>query len=422
MDMRSIGGAVWRQRMIALLVLGVTAVATLIGLYYAPRTYTAEATISAATRPDAGIAESDLDSLRATLGELANSSDTIERVQESLSVRRTAEQLREGISGEWVQGTILVEVKVQDRNPQIAAEIAELVYTIIAQEDPSNGVFQFSLSDPPEPPEDATSPNLPLVLGVATLVGLALAGAAAVLRDRQRRRITNGAILSDALSAPVLATVAPPRVATSLPALYPGTEAANVFRDLRIALEAQAMGEPVRKLVVAGARHSDVNVWLAANLAIALAQVDRKVLLIDGRIGDGSGRSIEAPPDTPGLFDVLQGEPLENAVSPGPVDRLSVLPPGKAGGVSHERMVESRFAELSKEATQSYDVVVVIAPALSESQDAVVMAVDGSLLLAVTAGRDLVGSLRAHAMALRSVGVRLLGAVLIDRKAPRARG
>ena len=260
------------------------------------------------------------------------------------------------------------------------------------------------------------------MLGVATLLGLVLAAIAAVVRDRLRRRVTNKVALSDALSAPVLATIAPPRDETSLPALYPGTDASNVFRELRLALEAVATDDPVHKIVVTGVVPGDVNVWLGANLAIALAQVDRRVLLIDGRMGDQHGRPIDAAPDTAGLYDVLQNGGLLQAVSQGPVERLAVLPPGDSGGAPTERIVESRFSTITAEAVNQFDVVIVLAPALSEGQDAVVMAVDGSLLLAIPTGKVTVATLREHAMHLRSVGVRLIGSVLLDPRGRRAAG
>lgn len=398
------------------------AVAVTIGLYYAPRSYTASATVSAATRVDATAAESDLESLRATLGELVDSSDVLEDVQNLLPVERSVDQLRREVTGEWVQGTILVKITVEDRNPVVAAEIANAIAMVLPLHDPSSSSFFFTTSDPAEPADSFSSPNLPLVIGVATLLGLVLATIAAVVRDRLRRRVTNRLALSDALSAPVLATIAPPRDETSLPALYPGTDASNVFRELRLALEAVATDDPVHKIVVTGVVPGDVNVWLGANLAIALAQVDRRVLLIDGRMGDQHGRPIEAAPNTPGLFDVLQGERLLQAVSQGPVERLAVLPAGDSGGAPTERMIESRFGTVTAEAVDQFDVVIVLAPALSEGQDAVVMAVDGSLLLAIPSGKVTEATLREHTMHLRSVGVRLIGSVLLDHRGRRATG
>jgi len=422
MDVQTVLGAVWRQRLIAVAVLLVMAVAVTIGLYYAPRSYTSSATVSAATDAESTAAESDLESLRATLGELVDSSDVLEDVQQRLSVVRSLEQLRSAVSGQWVQGTILVEITVTDRNPDVAAEIANSVAEVLPMHDPSSGSFTFTRSDPAEPAESFSSPNLPLVLGVATLLGLILAAIAAVVRDRLRRRVTNKVALAQALSAPVLATIAPPRDETSLPALYPGTDASNVFRELRLALEAVATDDPVHKIVVTGVVPGDVNVWLGANLAIALAQVDRRVLLIDGRMGDQHGRPIDAAPDSAGLYDVLQNGGLLQAVSQGPVERLAVLPAGDSGGAPTERIVESRFGTITAEAVDKFDVVIVLAPALSEGQDAVVMAVDGSLLLAIPSGKVTVATLREHAMHLRSVGVRLIGSVLLDPRGRRASG
>ncbi len=421
MDVQTVLGAVWRQRLIAAAVMIAMAVAVIVGLHYAPRSYTSTATVSASTKADSTAAESDLESLRATLGELVDSRDLLEDVQDSLSVVRSVDELQRAVSGKWLQGTILVEITVQDRNPQVAAEIAKSVAEELGAHDPS-GSFLFAISDAAEPAESFSSPNLPLVFGVATLLGLILAAIAAVVRDRLRRRVTSKAALAEALSAPVLATIAPPRDETSLPALYPGTDASNVFRKLRLALEAVATDDPVHKIVVTGVVPGDVNVWLGANLAIALAQVDRRVLLIDGRMGEQRGRPIDAMPDSAGLFDVLQHGGLLQAVSQGPVERLAVLPAGDSGGAPTERMVESRFGTITAEAVDRFDVVIVIAPALSEGQDAVVMAVDGSLLLAIPTAKVTASSLREHAMHLRSVGVRLIGSVLLDPRGQRATG
>jgi Mrp family chromosome partitioning ATPase len=206
-----------------------------------------------------------------------------------------------------------------------------------------------------------------------------------------------------------------PREETSLPAIYEGTEAAAAFRGLRHALEAAASSQPVRKIVVTGVRPDDANVWLGANLAIALAHSGSRVLLVDGRLGDRHGRPMAAEPDTPGLYDVLQGVHLARAISPGPVERLAVLPAGNAGGAPVERIMERRFSTLTAEATDLFDIVVVLAPALSVGSDAVVMAVDGAVLLGVRSGSVSAAELREHSMHMRSTGLQLLGSVLFTR-------
>ena len=208
----------------------------------------------------------------------------------------------------------------------------------------------------------------------------------------------------------------PPRC----PRSTPGTSAADVFRHLRIALEAEASTNPVNKVVVTGVTCGDVNVWLGANLAISLANVGRRVLLVDGRIGEPARPPDRRPSPAPWVCTTSSPErDLDSALSPGPVELLTVLPSGNWGGAPTETLIETRFSDAMAEATERFDVVVVLAPPLDVCDDARVMAAGGSLLLAVPEGGVSPAQLRAHADNIRSVGVRLLGIVLVGRRAER---
>ncbi|WP_085872440.1 MULTISPECIES: Wzz/FepE/Etk N-terminal domain-containing protein [unclassified Nocardioides] len=418
MELKDVGRAVWRHRVLAIAIVLTTAVAVATGLYLSPKTYTASATVSAAASDETASAE-DLNALRGTLGELSNSQDVLEGVASQLSEPRSTDQLRREISGRWVEGTILVQITVSDEDPDMAAEIANTVAEVLPLHDPSNGSFLFTTSNPAAPATTFSSPNLLLGIGVGALLALVLAVCGALLRDRYTNRIGSAAEVEEAGDAPVLAHVSPPRDPTTLPALYPGTAAADVFRTLRIALEAEASTVPVSRVVVSGVTPGEVNVWLGANLAISLASVGRRVLLVDGRIGDRHGQSIAAGPDTSGLYELLLGGDLDTALSAGPVDNLSVLPAGDWGGEPADVLLETRFSTVMAEAAARFDVVVVLAPPLDLCDDARVMAAGGSMLLAVPESGVSPRTLRQHADRVRSVGVRVLGVVLIGKTAER---
>jgi succinoglycan biosynthesis transport protein ExoP len=419
MELRDVGGALWRQKLLVVLILVVTGTAVGFGLMAAPKSYQATATVSAATAPDVQTSSEDLNALRGTLGELANSRAVLQDVQAKLSQDRSLDQLRQEISGSWVDGTILVEISVSDSSPRMAAEIANTVADVLPLHDPSNGAFLFTTSNPAQPPVTYASPNLLLGIGVGGLLALVLAVCGALWRDRRGNTVDDAAAMEEAAGAPVLAHVSPPKDPTTLPALYPGTSAADVFRHLRIALEAEASSQPVTQVVVTGVTSGDVNVWLGANLAISLANVGRRVLLVDGRIGERHGRPIAAEPDTPGLYELLTGGDFDAALSPGPVELLTVLPSGNWGGAPTETLIETRFAAAMAEAATRFDVVVILAPPLDVCDDARVMAVGGSLLLAVPEGGVSPAELRGHVERIRAVGVRLLGTVLVGRRAER---
>ena len=408
----------WRQWWVVLLVVLVTAGAGVAGVVFAPKTYTASATISATADPAATTSSEDLKPLRGTIAELSDSRDVLVEVQADLSVERSLQELRDSVSGRSSDDTVDIVIVAEDGDPDVAAEIANKVAEVLPEHAPTPDLFAFTLSDPAQPPATYSSPNRLLAIGVGALLALILSTCAALLVDRRSYRIEDAESIEEVTAAPVLAHVAPPRKPT-LQAMNAGTPAADVFRRLRISMEAQASGDPTSLVVVTGVVASDLNAWLAANLAISLATVGRKTLLVDGRMVDGDERARANEPDTPGLFEVLHGTELDDAVSPGPVSDLMVLPSGHWDGEGHAQLIETAFADVVAKAVRRFDVVVVIAPPIESYDDALIMASGGSILLAVGEGSLGPERLRAHADRVRAVGARLLGVVLLGRRAER---
>lgn len=408
----------WRHRLLVLVVILATAVFVAAGVYFAPKTYTATAALSATADPAATTSADDLDALRGTIAELSDSRDVLVEVENGLDVERSLQQLRDSVSARWQQGTVNIEIQARDSDPDVAADIANLVAEVLPAHAPAPEVFTFTTSNPAQPPTTYSSPNLLLAIGVGVLLALILSACAALLVDRRTYRLADAESIEQVTAAPVLAHVAPPREPT-LQAMDAGTPAADVFRRLRISMEAQASGEPASLVVVTGVVASDLSAWLAANLAISLATVGRLTLLVDGRMVDGDGRPRADEPDTAGLYEVLHGADLDQAVSPGPVPHLSVLPSGQWGVEPHADLIETAFADVMAKAVRRFDAVVVIAPSIDTYDDALIMASGGSLVLAVGEGSIGPERLRAHADRIRSVGARLLGVVLLGRRPER---
>lgn len=422
MDVRDVGVALWRQRPLVVLILVITGGAVALGVFLAPKTYAATATISAAEAPGRA-ASDDPDALRATLAELVSSRGVVDEVRDRIPADRSEAELRRSIRGEWVQGTILLDVTVEDRDPDTAAAIADAVADVLVEGDTVDDVagpslrrsLELKTSDPAQVPDTFTSPDLRFSIGLGALLALGLAVAAAVWRDRRTHTVDDAAGVEEAATAPLLAHLAPPQDLTSMPALRPGTAEADLFRHLRLALEAQAeAGSP--RVVVAGITHGDVNVWIGANVALSLAGTGRRALLVDGRMGERFGAPVEDAPDTPGLYDVLLGAELETALSPGPVDLLQVLPPGTYGDVAIADLIAQRFPQVMEAAATEFDNVVVIGPPLDVCDDSRAMAVDSSIVLALVEGSVSANALRLHADRIRAAGARLLGVVLVARQ------
>jgi capsular polysaccharide biosynthesis protein/Mrp family chromosome partitioning ATPase len=426
MDVRDVGVALWRQRPLVVLILVITGSAVAAGIFLAPKTYAATATISAAEQPGVAAAD-DPDALRATLAELANSRGVVDEVRGRIPTDRSVAELRRSIQGDWVRGTILVDITVRDRDPDTAAAIANAATAVLVDGDvvgdvagPSLGhSLVLTISDPAQAPDTFSSPDLRISVGLGVLLALGLATSAAVWRDRRTHTLDDAAAVEEAATAPLLAHLTPPKDLTTMPALHPGTGEADLFRHLRLALETQAgAGSP--RVVVAGITHGDVNVWIGANVALALAGTGQRVLLVDGRMGDRFGTPVEDAPDTPGLYDVLLGADLETAMSPGPVDLLEVLPAGRYGDTKVSELIEQRFVTVMESAAPEFDHVVVIGPPLDACEDSRAMAVDSSIVLALVEGSVSANALRQHADRIRAAGARLLGVVLVAKHSDRS--
>lgn len=426
-DVRDVGVALWRQRVLVLLVLLLTGLGVAAGLALAPKTYAATATLSAPASDgvgdEAGSGE-DPQVLRATLADLADAPAVLEAARERTGGGRSVMDLRSAVGATAVRGTILVEVTAEAADPDAAAALADAVAEALADPQvleaaggaaPAAGLDP-SVGEPATPPTTFTTPDLPLAVGLGALLALGLATAAAVVRDLRTHTVDDAASAEEAATAPLLAHLAPPADVTAMPALQPGTVEADLFRHLRLALEGETASP---RVVVAGIAAGDVNVWIGANVALSLAGAGRRVLLVDGRMGERFGTSSEAPPDTPGLYDVLLGADLEAALSPGPVDLLQVLPAGTWGDAVVVDLLEERFAVVMEAAATGFDHVVVIGPPLEDCDDSRVMAADATIVLALVEASVSTGALRAHADRLRAAGARLLGVVLVGRDADR---
>jgi Mrp family chromosome partitioning ATPase len=420
-----VAAAVWRQRLLVLIVWVVTAVATVVGVHVAPQHWTASALVQV-DGAAAGSMDADrggvYDRLRASLAATVTTAAVTEDASRAPGVDLSPDAVRTAVRAERVPGTVFVRVRARADDPRAAADLADAVADALTRVEIGERLgpgrpLEAEVVAPAGVPSSPSSPDLAVSLAVAALLAVGLGAAAAVARDRRTHRLGEGAEVEAAAAAPLLAHLSAPRDLTELPALTPGTVAAEAFRHLAWSVRGRG-ADPApltTRTVVADVVAGDGHVWVGANLAIALAQAGRRVLLTDGRMGERFGAPGESAPDTPGLYDVLTGVDLDAALSPGPVAGLRVLPPGTWGEEPVSGLLTTRFAAFLDAAAASFDDVVVLGPPLSECADSRLMAADAELVLTLGEGAVAGSALRAHADRLRASGARLLGVVLVSR-------
>ena len=210
-------------------------------------------------------------------------------VRVELDAARSLADLQGEVDARWRPDTSYIEIVVrdEDRRPgrAIANEVAKRARRPRSER-------RRRLADRPGAGDDADRVRRSTagrVLGGGLGAGLLVALLIALGRDRRTETVENATDVENAAVAPLLAHLTAPADLTSMPALRPGSAEADMFRHLRLALEAETSGGPSKKVVVAGVSAGEVDVWLGANAAISLANVGRRVLLVDGRMGERSG-------------------------------------------------------------------------------------------------------------------------------------
>jgi capsular exopolysaccharide synthesis family protein len=191
---------------------------------------------------------------------------------------------------------------------------------------------------------------------------------------------------------------------------------AEAFRGLRTSVLLSTASRPPRSLVLVSAQPSEGKTTVCSNLAIALAQLGKRVLVVDGDMRRPSVHDFFALPNSSGLVNYLTGTDnwrgLVRAAGPPGLDCLMCgpIPPNPS-----ELLSSARMHALVAEAMTEYGFVLVDSPPLLHVADArILMTLVEGAILVVRGGatpRDLV--YRAHAN-ICGVGAHLIGVVLND--------
>lgn len=309
-----------------------------------------------------------------------------------------------------------------------------------AVEDPSVRIL-----DPAIMPLKPIRPNQPLSLLLALILGLALGGGFAFVREHVDNTIRNRDELQEASGAiPVLGMV--PRIV--LPAdrkakrgvfAFAGNGGAHpdftrvtvdhdargpvaeAYRTLRTNIAFTRQDVPLKVLVISSALPGEGKSTSASNLAIALAQQGQKVALIDADMRRGTLHNSLGAASEPGLSNVLAGQLAPtDALQPIRLEGVSLyfMPTGTLPPNPAELLASTRVSQLLDELRPEFDVIVIDTPPLNVVTDAAIIGAraDGVLLVARAAVTDR-DAYRYAIEQVHAVRARVLGCVLNDVEA-----
>jgi len=261
-------------------------------------------------------------------------------------------------------------------------------------------------------------PKTNAVLGA--FFGLFLGLLVAFGRDRVDNRLRGRVDLEEYLRAPVLATVPRTRrngrtAPTLVTMQHPNSPASEAYRALRTRMLVMAERQGLKTIMVASPTGEDGKTAIAANLAVSLAQVGKRVVLLSADLRGSKVHQYFGLDNERGLSNVLAGEmpPWEAVQEPAGLERLWVFGSGPVPAQPAELLQSDLMRELLAERRKVADFVIIEAPAALNASDCLALAplVDGILVVADAkhTDRDEVEQVRIQ---FEQVGGQVVGAVM----------
>jgi chain length determinant protein tyrosine kinase EpsG len=198
-------------------------------------------------------------------------------------------------------------------------------------------------------------------------------------------------------------------------AYQPATPRAEELRTLRSELGLRWFGRGNRALAIVEPRPGDGGGVLAANIAVAFAQLGERTLLIDANLRTPSQQELFGLKSNVGLADFIKGrETLDGAaVKVAGFSCLSVMFAGALPPNPQELLAHVSFAYLMEAATTKFGVVILDTPPMLQCADAQLIAAraGGAVLATQRHTTRLADVVRIKSL-LEAAGVTLLGAVV----------
>ena len=422
-DVQRLMGAVWKKAWLVSLTAVVCAtLALLVTIYFITPQYESSAKFYVNNNAMSGgdtndrIESGDISASKSLVNSyivILQTQETLNAVIEHTGLNRTCAELQKMIAADAVNSTEIFEVVVTSPDPKEAQLIANAIADILPKR--ISGIIEGTSAKVVDTAVMATKPSSPsymLNTMVGFVVGLALCMGAIMLRAFFDVTIRSEEDIAYINKTPILATV-PDMMSSSKGAYYSSNKkkeenkgmngskqmplvgaeisfaATEAYKLLRTKLQFSFTDEKDSRVIgISSALAGEGKSLSSINLAHALSQLEKRVLLIDCDMRKPSIATKLPLAKEPGLSDYLSGQVgLDTLFQPcgisGEENAFDVIVAGRNPPNPVELLSSPRMAKMLDTLRESYDYIVLDFPPVGEVSDALAVAkiTDGMLLV-----------------------------------------
>jgi len=309
-----------------------------------------------------------------------------------------------------------IELANLERN----AKMAEDIYGALQQKyseavvAKTTALSDVAVTQPASAGTASVKPNWLINLALGLVLGLILAVSGVFAIEFFDNTLKDEQDVQRALPLPLLASV--PQVTASSPGKLPWLRALTVesFLQLVTALR-YSSDKPLRTLAITSPNQGDGKSTVAMSTAIAMAEMEPKVILVDADLRKPTLHTKLGLSDQPGLSDYLVGAvSLQDAIQPTKYDGLYLIASGMRVPNPVKLIHSARLDDLISNLLKDYRAIVFDTPALLPVYDAAILGakVDGIVMVIAANVTDMPSTKKALQRLSGVQGANMLGIVL----------
>ncbi|NMC54495.1 MAG: polysaccharide biosynthesis tyrosine autokinase [Chloroflexi bacterium] len=281
-------------------------------------------------------------------------------------------------------------IQIQDTQNSIAAlenKIATLRdnYATLLASAPQGASNIITVLAPAELPTYPIGPNRILIVLVAAFSGFAFASGAAYFIEFSSNKVSSTSEVEHLLQMPILAKIPEIKTESKWDHLkeFPFSPVAESFRSLRTNIELTSIDQPVHTIMVSSPGTSEGKSTIAINLAVAIAQSEKKVVIVGADLRKPVLQEMLGLEGKKGLSDLLRKEvTLEEVMYPIQENTLWVIPAGTLPPNPTEVLGSKTFGQFLNSLHDMVDIVILDgAPFIVADATVLAAQVDGVLLV-----------------------------------------
>ncbi len=204
----------------------------------------------------------------------------------------------------------------------------------------------------------------------------------------------------------------------------PKSPISEVYRGIRTSIEFSNLDKELKVISVTSSMQNEGKSTVMANLAVSFANLDKKVLIMEGDLRNPSVHRMFNISNINGLTDILLGnKSFTESVYCTDVKNLHVLTCGPIPPNPSEMLSSKRIREFLESVRDYYDYIFIDAPPIGIVTDAGIISTytDGCIFV-VGAGEADIEMAKVSKERLEKVGANILGVVLNKFEASGASG